>query len=266
MRRRAAIFTSILGMVIACPVVVAGASSDSAGPTTAPATNPSDITASDTPSRTPRRTRHGVESHANLVDVRLADVIDLLRDATGANINVAWRALESAGVTRDTTITINLRGLTMRKALNLILRNATGDKKLAWYVDQNVIEITTQELADAKMVTRVYPVEDLIMEIPNFTAPDFDLSNASNQSASSGSGNSNSGGGNNAGLFASNSNSPAKDQVANKKDRADQLIQLIMDSIRPEIWQPNGGKASIRFFNGNLIITAPRSVQAAIGG
>jgi hypothetical protein len=28
----------------------------------------------------------------------------------------------------------------------------------------------------------------------------------------------------------------------------------------------NGGKGTIRFFNGNLIVTAPRSVHEAIGG
>jgi hypothetical protein len=32
------------------------------------------------------------------------------------------------------------------------------------------------------------------------------------------------------------------------------------------VWRQNGGPASIRFFNGTLIVTAPRSVHEAIGG
>jgi hypothetical protein len=41
---------------------------------------------------------------------------------------------------------------------------------------------------------------------------------------------------------------------------------MIRETVRPEIWRENGGAASIRFYNGNLIVTAPRSVQEAIGG
>jgi hypothetical protein len=47
---------------------------------------------------------------------------------------------------------------------------------------------------------------------------------------------------------------------------ADSLVKLIMDTIRPEIWKENGGNSTIRFFQGNLIVTAPLSVQEAIGG
>lgn len=205
-------------------------------------------------------------------NVALGDVIDFLRDVSGANIHVTWRALEEAGVTKDTNVNVNLRGVSMRKALDLVLGDAAGGNTLTYYVDQNVIEVTTRQLADAKMITRIYPVQDLIMEIPDFAGPDFDLSSASNQANNSnGTGNSGSSGssgsnGSGTGLFPSNSTSTDKDQVKSKKDRAEELVQLIMDIIRPDIWQANGGRASIRFFNGNLIVTAPRSVQEAIGG
>jgi hypothetical protein len=35
--------------------------------------------------------------------------------------------------------------------------------------------------------------------------------------------------------------------------------------VRPEIWRENGGTASIQYILGELIITAPLSVQEAIG-
>ena len=41
---------------------------------------------------------------------------------------------------------------------------------------------------------------------------------------------------------------------------------IITSTIEPELWQQNGGTAAIRFFNGSLIVTAPRSVHEALGG
>ncbi len=48
--------------------------------------------------------------------------------------------------------------------------------------------------------------------------------------------------------------------------KANELVQLIVETVTPSIWVQNGGKGTIRFFNGNLIVTAPRSVHEAIGG
>ena len=41
---------------------------------------------------------------------------------------------------------------------------------------------------------------------------------------------------------------------------------MIRETIRPDVWREAGGPASIRYYNGNLIVTAPRSVQEALGG
>ncbi|MBV8781493.1 MAG: hypothetical protein JO353_08860 [Phycisphaerae bacterium] len=44
------------------------------------------------------------------------------------------------------------------------------------------------------------------------------------------------------------------------------MIDLIEAIVRPDIWKAKGGPADIRFFNGSLIVTAPRSVHEAIDG
>ena len=89
-----------------------------------------------------------------------------------------WKALTEAGVTPDSTITLRLRQVSLRKALTLILSEAGAGTKLGFTVDEGVIEIATQELIDSKMYTKVYPIEDLIMVIPDFDdAPDFSLTN-----------------------------------------------------------------------------------------
>ena len=55
-------------------------------------------------------------------------------------------------------------------------------------------------------------------------------------------------------------------QTKTTDQKAMDLIKLIETVVRPEVWRDNGGSASMEYLNGNLIVTAPRSVQEAIGG
>src|SRR5258706_6298059 len=117
----------------------------------------------------------------------LKDCFDFLRDVSGANIHVNWRALEAAGITGDTPVNVRLREVPLRKVMNVLL-NESGVGLLTYYTSEGVIEVTTAELADKEMITRVYPVEDLIMEVPDFdNAPDFSLM-ANGQGGSQGGG------------------------------------------------------------------------------
>ncbi|HET6250387.1 MAG TPA: hypothetical protein VFE47_22055 [Tepidisphaeraceae bacterium] len=203
--------------------------------------------------------------------VALNDAIDFLRDVSGANIAVNWKALEEAGVTKDTPINVRLRAVSMKKALQMVLTEAGGGDKLGYDVDGNVISITTKELVDSKMYTRVYSILDLITEIPDFTdAPDISLNTTSNNQQQNPQGGgqigaSGQGQGQSQGPFGSN-NVGDKTPPKSREDRAKDLVDLIVAIIQPDVWQDNGGKASIRYFNGSIIVTAPRSVQEAIGG
>jgi uncharacterized membrane protein YgcG len=218
----------------------------------------------------------------NLSNVSLKDAIDFVRDISGANVHVNWRALEAAGVTGDTTVNVRLRGVSLRKVLNLILSEASGGVGLTFYVDDGVVEVTTSEIADSMMYTIVYPVQDLLFEPPVITAPpDFDLSNAGGGGGGGGGGRGGGsrgggggsrggggGGGGGQGLFGSMSvgQNQGQTQEQNKTKKQDDLITLIVETVQPSIWAQNGGKATIKFFQGNLVITAPRSVHEMIGG
>src|SRR3954469_25002836 len=93
----------------------------------------------------------------------LKDCFDFLRDVSGANIHVNWRALEAAGVTGDTPVNVRLREVPLRKVMNVLLSESGAGGILTYYVSEGVIEVTTTELADKEMITRVYPVDDLLM-------------------------------------------------------------------------------------------------------
>jgi hypothetical protein len=187
-------------------------------------------------------------------NISITDAIDFVRDVTNVNIHVNWKALEAAGIGKDTTLNIRLRSVPMRKVLGLILSEAGSGNLLTYYIDQNVIEVTTREIADKQLITKVYPVDDLIMDIPDFDQPpNFQL-----QGSTAG------GSGGNQQLFNSTQNNT---QTMNTRaSRAQQLIDTIQATIQPEIWNTNGGTAAIRFYNGSLIVTAPRSVHEALGG
>jgi hypothetical protein len=196
----------------------------------------------------------------NFQGVALSDAFDYIRDVTQANIHVDWKSLEAAGVDKGTVVNIRLRDVPVRKLLNLLLNEAGGQggALLTYYADEGVIEITTREVADKQMITKVYPIEDLIVEIPDFVGPDLNITQADTGGGGRG------GGGGGQSILQQNSNQNQEKQMT-RAERAQQLIDVIQETIQPEIWQTNGGTAAIRFFNGSLIVTAPRSVHEALG-
>jgi hypothetical protein len=94
----------------------------------------------------------------------LRKAIDAVRARTDANIFVNWKALEAAGVGRDSRVTVRARDV----ELELVLRRLfTGlapapTRELGLSVDEDVITISTEEDLDRNTTTRVYDVRDLL--------------------------------------------------------------------------------------------------------
>ena len=240
-------------------------------PFTVPRVSPA---ASTSASRARRSVLDQVIPDVKFTNVALKDALEFLRDVTGANIHVNWKAIEAAGVSQDTNVNMRLREVQFRKALGLLLNEAGSGTALTYYFDQNVLEVTTRELADKEMFTRVYSVEDLVLDVPDFTdAPDLSLVATSTGGSGGGGGGGGGskggggGGGGGGGIFGnSNTTTPTDDKHKSKIERGEDLVTLVRETVYPDVWRENGGTASIRYFNGKLIVTAPRSVQEAIGG
>ena len=96
--------------------------------------------------------------------VGLSDVLDFLRDVTGANLFVNWRALEEAGIDRNAPVTARLRQVPFAKVLDVILKSAAGDAdaQLGFAVDQGVITISTKAELALDVVSRQYDVDVLL--------------------------------------------------------------------------------------------------------
>lgn len=188
----------------------------------------------------------------------LGDALDTLRDTAGINLRVDWKALENAGVDRAAPVTFRLRNVTVRKALDMLLREAGAGTKLAYEIDDGLVEVTTQEVADARLVTMTYDVRDLLFRPLDAGAPpqlEFQLEPVERGGGGGGGGN----------LFPGAGGQGQGAGDVPPAQRGQELVELITSSIRPDIWNVNGGPASVRFFNGLLIITAPRSVHDLIG-
>ena len=216
----------------------------------AQSTRPSDLTA--------RQALTHKVPELKLTGLTLSDAIDSLRDITGLNINVHWRALEQYNITRETPVTLRLRNVSAGNVLRALV-NEVGQGQLTYYVEDDMVEITTREIADQEMFTEVYSVEDLVMIVPDFVGPTLNLQQSAQVSGGGG------GGGGGQSLLSS-ANQATNEQTSTKRDRGEALVKLITDTVKPDIWRENGGVASIRYFNGHLIVTAPRSVHESIGG
>jgi hypothetical protein len=193
---------------------------------------------------------------ANLTNVSLADAIDFLRDVAGVNITVDWKELAAINITKDAQINLQLHDVTAGKILSLILSQAGPGDLLTYSIDQNVVEVTTRAVSDQQLITVVYYVIDLLQPNEEF---DYKINSITGGSAQVTGGGGGGGGGQS--LTVNNSS-----QTKTVEQKAMDLIKLIETVVRPEVWRDNGGTASMEFLNGNLIVTAPRSVQEAIGG
>ena len=97
----------------------------------------------------------------DFVDTPLKDVADFLAENYKINVVLAKSTLEDAAISLDTPVNSNLRGISLRSALRIML----GDLKLTYVIRDEVMQITTPEDAETQLVTKVYPVGDLVVPI-----------------------------------------------------------------------------------------------------
>ena len=101
---------------------------------------------------------------------RLSDAIDFLRDASDAPIFVNWKAIEIAGATSDTPVTMELKNVKLSRCLTLILSLVADDNRLGYGIDEGIISITTRNELAKNTVTHVYDIRDLLRSLDNNTA------------------------------------------------------------------------------------------------
>jgi len=185
--------------------------------------------------------------------VPLVDVLDYIASGSGINLIVNWNALEEIGIDRSAPVSLKLKQVTYLTALRFAMQGVSD--QIGFDVDENIVIITTRELADSRMITRIYPIDDLLTIIPDFdNAPQFSLQGGGGGGSGGGGGGGSlfgGGGGNSGGNGSDNGNS------ATREERAQQVIDTLQATIVPDVWDVNGGRATIKYINGVLVVTAP---------
>lgn len=100
--------------------------------------------------------------HLHFDQVSFRDVIDFLRDVSGFEIIVDWKAIKAAGVDPDVPITTDTNNITFADALATVLASAGAHRaKLGYRLDQDVITVSTVEQLPKQLVVQVYNIRDL---------------------------------------------------------------------------------------------------------
>jgi hypothetical protein len=88
----------------------------------------------------------------------LTGVVDYLKNLHQIEIQLDSKALRDAGVDPETQLTKTLKDISLRSALRLLL----APHELTTIIEDEVLLITTTEKASTCLVTRAYPVGDLV--------------------------------------------------------------------------------------------------------
>ncbi len=97
-------------------------------------------------------------TECNFSKTPLRDAVRFLSQSHGIPILIDERALADAMVEPTVPVTFSIRGVTLASALNLMLR----PPNLAWTISDEMLLVTTPEKTEQLLITRVYPVGDLV--------------------------------------------------------------------------------------------------------
>ncbi|MHC4446472.1 MAG: hypothetical protein ACYSXF_01515 [Planctomycetota bacterium] len=217
------------------------------------------------------------------------DALSYLQTVLG--INIIGRYSDDKvgfGIDPETPITLDVVDKPALTVLELVLDQcATFDEPCTWQLRRGFVEVGTKERLSAPSAReiRYYPIRDLLFVPPQFSnAPKLDLDSALNQGNQGGGGGRGGGrgGGGGGGGFGGGGGGGSggaggggsifgdpgeEEERATEEERAQEIIDLIVETVEPDAWDIHGGEfATIRYYQGTLIIRAPDYIHRQIGG
>ena len=163
-----------------------------------------------------------------------ADAIDHLRDVSGKNIFVNWRALKTVGIEKENRITLHAPPGRFADGLAAILRQATKNGAvLLFEEDDEIIVISRKADFDKNTATRTYDIRDLLAGSTLFDKPP---------------------------------NAWRSLPPAVLTQRENDQIRRIQQSIDPTSWRParRGSPGFMQVLSGQLIVTQTEGNQARV--
>ena len=207
-----------------------------------------------------------------------------VRQLLGIDIVVRWSNDPGAsdGLDPEMPLTFEMNNAQALVVLERMIEMSTSEPA-TWQLRQSYLEVGTKARLNTRgaQETRIYPIRDLLFEAPNFdNAPEFNLNQAVQSGSSGGGGGGGSGGGGGGfgggggggggsgggggggSPFGTPGESPARRSA---EEKGDQLVELIKSLVEPDVWLDDS-VASIRYYDGSIIVRAPDYVQREIAG
>jgi type II secretory pathway component GspD/PulD (secretin) len=211
-----------------------------------------------------RRTRKQLQRVIRNVDfsgIALENVLNFLRDVTGANIVPNWEVLADRNITRQTQVTAEkLSEVTGQTLLEVVLENVGGTQvQLGYVIEDGIVKISTSDALRTKVKTRVYDIRDLIIPVPDFDGPDMDIADVGGDDDDD-----DGGGGDDGGLFGDDDDDDDDDEVLSQAEMIENIISMIKEKAPLDSWVDQGGPGSIREFGGQLVVTQTPEVHDQI--
>ncbi len=192
-------------------------------------------------------------------DNALEDVVRFFQDITQLNVDVDWRALEAAGITRDTPVSLMLTNVTPKTLLDRTLGKIgdTGTGRADWAINDGVVIVSSDDAIRRNTVLAIYDIRDLIVEVPDYDeVPQIDLQSVLQSSGGRG-------GGGGQSPFRDDQQQDQEDLFRDREERIEDVVGIITENIDFEGWADNGGTTGKiqRLVNqGQLIVTnTPRN-------
>lgn len=248
--------------------VVALAGADETGSTST--TRPAEATVAATPplpaleSEADRKARQRLAEVAPDVEfpegTSFEEVLSFFREASQLCVEANWNALGVLGIDRATDVLgLSLHGAKFETVMDIVLDKVGGpDADLGYVVQDGVIRISSQEDLDRKTIVRVYDCADLIRrpltEAQQAMARSYCRDAFGPAPEAPAAGGSYGGGGFGGGANIRPAQILAEAIQEIEREHADELVDLIKATIRPDTWQPEGSIGSMKEYDGMLVV------------
>ena len=204
------------------------------------------------------------------------EVFEYLKTALDINLIVRYSDDPIGhGIDAETPISLSAEKMRAFEVLDLVLEQCATVEACTWQLRGSFVEVGTKERLSAQTAReiRAYSIDDLLFEAPRFTdSMSLRLDDAFYSPWYGGSFGGNFGG--NFGGYGSGGYGGSINPLATRptgaeerEQKAQALIELIVEVVEPTAWARNGGQwATIRYREGALIVRAPDYIQRQING
>lgn len=201
-------------------------------------------------------------------ETRLEDAMRYITEITQTDTEIFWADDRSVtGLDKETPITLKSERVTALALLDKVLEKAgtdtIGTGGNTWQLSESgTLQIGPKERLNRFKRVEIYNVMDLMSEVPDYgDAPQFNLQAVLQATAQRG------GGGGGQSPFTQQNNTQDGLGTRTPAERLQELTDLLTQLVEPEQWVDNGGDgASMRPFQGNLIVSAPDYIHRGLNG